>query len=124
VTRLAAFVLLAVLVAGCDPQGGNTQAPPADGTSESAKSSGALNKPFSMPDVVGSNLQSAKDTLKQLTGDPLFLTSSHDATSQNRHQILAHDWKVCAQKPAPGTQFTIKTSVIDFAVVRTEETCP
>jgi beta-lactam-binding protein with PASTA domain len=115
---------LAVLVAGCNPQVGNTQAPPAGGTPESAKSSGALTKPFSMPDVVGSNLQAAKETMKQASGDPLFLTSSHDATSQNRHQILAHDWKVCGQKPAPGTQITIKGSVIDFAVVRTEEKCP
>lgn len=123
-TRLAAFVLLALLVAGCNPQVGNTQAPPAGGTSDSAGSSGVLTKPFSMPDVVGSNLQAAKDTLKKLTGDPLFLSSSHDATSQNRHQILAHDWKVCAQKPAPGTQITIKGSVIDFAVVKTEEKCP
>jgi hypothetical protein len=117
--RLAAGLVGVVLVlAGCtDTTGG----PGGPGVSGSAKptSSGQ----WVMPNLVGSTLQAAQDQIQKLTGDPLFLALSHDATGQGRRQVLDENWKVCAQNIAPGTQFGLKTT-IDFATVKQDENCP
>ncbi|MEV4317122.1 PASTA domain-containing protein [Actinocrispum sp. NPDC049592] len=80
-------------------------------------------KQWAMPNLVGSNLQQAQDQMQKLTGDPVFLTTSHDATGQKRHQVLDKNWKVCSQSVAPGTQITLD-SPIDFGAVKNEESCP
>ena len=40
-----------------------------------------------MPSEVGIGLQAAQDDIQSVSGDPLYFTSSHDATGQERHQI-------------------------------------
>jgi hypothetical protein len=76
-----------------------------------------------MPELVGSNLQQAQDAMQKLTGDPLFLTTSHDATGRKRNQIADRNWKICSQNVKAGESITVK-SVIDFGAVKNEENCP
>ncbi|GLY34083.1 hypothetical protein Amsp01_001070 [Amycolatopsis sp. NBRC 101858] len=78
---------------------------------------------WTMPDLVGSDLQDAQDRIQHITGNPVFRTTSHDGTGAGRHQVLDHDWQVCAQNVAPGAAITL-TSKIDFTVVKHGETCP
>jgi hypothetical protein len=83
----------------------------------------AAAKQWVMPNLVGSNLQQAQDQMQKLTGDPVFLTRSHDATGKSRHQVLDSNWKVCSQNVAAGAQIT-RDSAIDFGAVKNEESCP
>jgi hypothetical protein len=76
-----------------------------------------------MPNLVGRNLQDAQDAIQALTGNPVFITTSHDATGQRRLQVLDANWKVCSQSIAPGAAFTAD-STIDFAAVKLAEACP
>ncbi|TCO65219.1 hypothetical protein EV192_1011007 [Actinocrispum wychmicini] len=92
-------------------------------TSTTGSTAPSPGKAWQMPNLVGNNLQAAQDQMQKLTGDPLFLTTSHDATGKKRQQVLDRNWKICAQTPAAGTSITIK-SVIDFAAVKNEEQCP
>lgn len=75
-----------------------------------------------MPNLVGAGLQAAQDSLQRLTGNPLFVSKSHDATGAGRLQVSDRNWKVCSQTPAAGTAFTSETT-IDFGAVKLEETC-
>ena len=75
-----------------------------------------------MPSAVGMNLQDAQDGLQALTGNPLFITLSEDATGQDRNQILDANWKVCAQTPGPGESFTETTQIV-FSSVKLNESC-
>jgi len=75
---------------------------------------------FTLPDVVGLDLQAAQDAM-QAAG--YFLLTSHDATGQGRMQVLDRNWKVCSQTPAPGTP-TSPTVPIDFGAVKDTEDCP
>ncbi|MBT0772727.1 PASTA domain-containing protein [Kineosporia sp. J2-2] len=75
---------------------------------------------FTMPDVVGGNLQQAQDEL-QSRGS--YLLDQVDATSQHRFQLLDSDWKVCHQSPAAGTR-TLKTSLVRLEAVKLDENCP
>jgi hypothetical protein len=120
--RLAACVVgAAMLLAGC--QNGVLTNPP--DTSGDATTTSATRAPshWTMPNLVGTNLQAAQDAIQKLTGDPVFLTASHDATGQRRHQILDTNWRVCSQNVAPGSTFTAKTR-IDFGTVKAAEACP
>ncbi|MFL6141306.1 MAG: hypothetical protein ACJ72N_05465 [Labedaea sp.] len=76
-----------------------------------------------MPNLVGTNLQAAQDQIQALTGNPLFITFSHDATKQNRHQVLDSNWTVCSQNIPPGSSIS-STSRIDFGAVKNGERCP
>jgi hypothetical protein len=78
---------------------------------------------WTMPQLVGRNLQDAQDAIQSLTHDTVYLTRSHDATGRNRHQVLDRDWKVCTQNVAPGASFTAATT-IDFGAVKSSESCP
>ena len=87
------------------------------------ETSRAPSGPWEMPNLVGSTLQAAQDKIQKLTGNPLFLTLSHDATGQKRFQARDANWKVCTQNVAPGTPFTRNTT-IDFGAVKQDENCP
>jgi hypothetical protein len=76
-----------------------------------------------MPDLVGSNLQRAQDRIQAITGDPVFLTSSHDATGRQRLQVRDADWRVCTQNVPPGSRFGMAAK-IDFGAVKLTENCP
>lgn len=75
---------------------------------------------FTMPALVGRNLQTAQDVL-QARGS--YLLDQVDATSQNRFQLLDSDWKVCHQSPAAGTQ-VLKTRLVRLEAVKLSERCP
>lgn len=76
-----------------------------------------------MPNEVGKVLQTAQDDLQRISGNPLYYSSSSDASGQARFQALDRNWKVCSQNVAPGVGVGSSTTV-DFAVVKLEETCP
>jgi hypothetical protein len=78
---------------------------------------------FVMPNEVGKILQAAQDDIQRVSGNPIFFTSSTDATGAGRHQILDRDWQVCTQSIPAGTKVG-PDARIDFGVVRTSETCP
>lgn len=138
VTRWPIFAVcvagVAVAIAGCQqstPAGSsNTETPATVAAANvpekitaapSAKT--AAPDHWTMPDLVGAGLQQAQDRIQALTGDAVFFTSSHDATGQNRHQVLDSNWKVCSQNIAPGTRITAGDR-IDFGAVKLSESCP
>ncbi|MGK5112056.1 MULTISPECIES: hypothetical protein [unclassified Geodermatophilus] len=76
---------------------------------------------FAMPDLVGVDLQTAQNTV-QTNG--VFLSRSHDLLG-SRNQVLDSNWVVCTQNIAPGQRVTGEAEgLIDFGVVKREETCP
>jgi hypothetical protein len=78
---------------------------------------------WTMPDLIGRDLQGARDAIQALTHLAVSYTDSTDLTGQDRMQVSGRHWVVCTSTPAPGKTFTIETE-IDFGVVRIEETCP
>jgi hypothetical protein len=77
---------------------------------------------WTMPNLVGEGLQDAQDAIQELTGFGIMITTSHDATGQNRMQVADRNWKVCTQNVPPGGTITRETR-IDFGAVKLEETC-
>jgi len=75
---------------------------------------------FTMPEVVGMNLQDAQDLL-QSRGS--YLLDQADATSQDRFQLLDAQWQVCHQLPAAGSH-VLKTRIVRLDVVKLDENCP
>lgn len=78
---------------------------------------------WTMPNLVGANLQDAQDTIQVLTGNALFFTTSTDLTGQSRFQVLDANWQVCSQNVPAGSVFDA-SAAIDFGVVKNEESCP
>src|SRR5947209_13476071 len=87
---LAAAMAAATGLAGCQYGTGNS------GTSTAATPPGATSSTtpawaaghWTMPNLVGVNLQAAQDRIQSLTGNAIFVTSSHDVSGRGRHQIL------------------------------------
>ena len=77
---------------------------------------------WTMPNLVGKNLQEAQDAIQELTDFEIPITTSHDATGAGREQLLDRNWKVCSQNIAAGAEIS-STSRIDFGAVRTDERC-
>jgi hypothetical protein len=77
---------------------------------------------WTMPNLVGKNLQEAQDAIQELTGFEIPITTSHDASGAGREQLLDRNWKVCSQNIAAGAEIS-STSRIDFGAVRTDERC-
>lgn len=78
---------------------------------------------FIMPNMVGMDLQAAQNEVQVLSGNPLYITRSRDATGRGRFQILDRNWKVCSQSVAPGTRVEGQMD-ITFEVVKLTEACP
>jgi hypothetical protein len=98
-----------------------TPAPP-PAPSASSVPTVAMVGSWTMPNLVGANLQEAQDAIQALTGNAIFFTKSHDATGAGRHQILDRDWQVCTQNVQPGTKITADTA-IDFGAAKLDERC-
>jgi hypothetical protein len=77
---------------------------------------------WTMPNLVGGTLQEAQDTIQELTGYGITITTSHDATGANRMQLSDRNWKVCTQNIPAGAPI-IPDSRIDFGAVKLEESC-
>ncbi len=75
---------------------------------------------FTMPNLVGVNLQDAQDRL-QSRGS--FLLNQVDATDQGRFQLLDENWQVCSQSPIAGKR-VLKTKVVRLEAVQLDEKCP
>ena len=79
---------------------------------------------WTMPNLIGMNLQGAQDAIQALTRDAVWYSGSTDLTGKGRAQVLDRNWQVCTSTPVPGTRFTASTRV-EFGVVRIDtETCP
>lgn len=74
---------------------------------------------FTMPRVVGMNLQEAQDLL-QSKGS--YLMDQTDYKGLSRFQILDSQWKVCAQSPSPGKKVPIST-IVTLSSVKLTERC-
>jgi hypothetical protein len=77
---------------------------------------------WTMPDLVGRDLQSAQDTVQQMTGYAIAATVAHDATGAGRPQVVDRDWTVCTQSVPAGATID-PDSMIDFGVVQRGESC-
>lgn len=79
---------------------------------------------WTMPNLIGKDLQGAQDAIQSLTHDAVWFTTSTDLTGKGRAQISDRNWQVCTSTPPPGATFTASTKV-EFGVVRIDsETCP
>jgi hypothetical protein len=78
---------------------------------------------WTMPNLVGKDLQSAQDAIQSLTDFAVTYTDSTDLTGQDRMQVSDRHWVVCTSTPPAGEKFTTDTD-INFGVVRIEEICP
>ncbi|RHW22780.1 PASTA domain-containing protein [Nocardioides immobilis] len=75
---------------------------------------------FTMPALVGLNLQDAQDTLQALGS---YLLTQTDATGMERFQVLDSNWKVCYQDPQPGAPVPLET-LVELGAVKLDERCP
>ncbi|MFW7414078.1 Ltp family lipoprotein [Demequina sp. SO4-18] len=75
---------------------------------------------LTMPDVVGTNLQDAQDSLQALGS---YFLDQEDASGEDRTQIVDSNWRVCTQEPVAGTEIPIEATVI-LASVKEDEPCP
>jgi hypothetical protein len=138
IKRPAVVACLLVAVAGCGQTTGpaGTSVPVSGSVATAIESAPASPVPpavspapvtpaqqWVMPDLVGRNLQEAQDAMQRLTGNPVFITRSHDATGKKRNQVVDSNWQVCSQNIAPGGQVTDK-STVDFGAVKAGESCP
>ena len=123
----AASAAVMLVLAGCT----STPAPTPTATvtvrvTEQAQLQGVvdlLNKftdPFEMPDVVGMQLDEARNLLRE---EGAVLIDRQDATGQERTVLLGKNWTVCEQTPEAGEEASKIGSVVLFAV-KTNETCP
>jgi hypothetical protein len=78
---------------------------------------------WTMPNLVGTDLQGAQDAIQSLTHGQVWLSTSTDLTGKDRAQIVDRNWTVCNSTPVAGTTFTA-TTAINFGVVRDTEVCP
>lgn len=79
---------------------------------------------WTMPNLIGRDLQGAQDAIQSLTHGEVWFSSSTDLTGKGRAQISDRNWQVCVSTPPPGAKFTASTE-IDFGVVRIDsEKCP
>ncbi len=120
---LCALTLLAVALGAC----GSSKTEQARGATPSsaptsASSAAGSATTWTMPDLVGSQLQSAQDQIQSLTNFGIALTTSHDATGAGRHQVWDRNWKICSQNIPPGATIDSGTR-IDFGAVKIEESC-
>ena len=84
------------------------------------ESTTAAPETFTMPKLVGQNLQLAQDMLQK---DGSFLLDQVDALSLGRIQVMDSNWQVCTQNVSPGSTFFDDTR-IDFGVMKLTESCP
>jgi hypothetical protein len=75
---------------------------------------------FTMPDLLGQNLQEAQNALQAMGSREM---DQQDASGQERLQVLDSNWQVCTQEPTSGREVPVDTLVV-LASVKTDEVCP
>jgi len=78
---------------------------------------------WTMPNLVGMDLQGAQDAIQSLTRGAVWFSGSTDLTGKGRAQIIDRNWQVCTSTPAAGATITTSTA-LRFGVVRDTEKCP
>ncbi len=72
-----------------------------------------------LPDLSGTDLQSARDHAQELG---YYRLTSHDLTGRGRRQVVDRDWHVCSQSPGKGAADP-STTTVTFNVVKNGESC-
>ena len=104
----------------CDePEKAPTEEPSATAPTE-AEPSPAEPETFTVPKLVGENLQDAQDMLQ---AEGSYVLRQDDATGMERFQVLDSNWKVCAQTPAAGKKVPVDSEVV-LDAVKLDEDCP
>jgi hypothetical protein len=75
---------------------------------------------FTMPSLVGQNLQLSQDKLQALGS---YLMDQQDAAGLGRIQVIDSNWTVCKQDPAPGATVPLE-AIVTLAAVKLAEQCP
>ena len=57
---------------------------------------------WTMPNLVGMDLQGAQDAIQSLTRGAVWFSGSTDLTGKGRAQIIDRNWQVCTSTPAAG----------------------
>lgn len=91
-----------------EPEAAETQAAP------------AAPETFTMPKVVGENLQLAQDILQKQGS---YVLDQEDALGLDRIQVMDSNWQVCSQTPKAGKKVPVETVVL-LASVKLTESCP
>lgn len=78
---------------------------------------------WTMPSLIGVNVEDAHDQLAELSNDQIELINMHDASGAGNDPSVSSDWKVCSQRPVPRSTVTAATP-IQFGVIETERPCP
>lgn len=110
-------ILLPGSLAGCNPDdAGSSGTTSSSGTGTGSPSAAPVK---TLPDGVGKGLKYAYDAAQQAGFTHL---RTHDSSGRMRTQVLYTDWKVCFMAPGPGPVPT--STMIDYGVVKLNETCP
>jgi beta-lactam-binding protein with PASTA domain len=120
VTAIALCAATTLGLVACDPATTPESSPAASAGTVATTAPASASAGSEVPDFVGMGLQSAQDAAQAAGFDRL---TSHDASDQDRMQILDRNWTVCDQTPAAGTSTSTSTT-IDMGAVKTDETCP
>lgn len=75
---------------------------------------------FTMPKLVGKNLQLAQDILQN---EGSYLLDQTDALGLHRVQLVDSNWKVCTQSPKAGKTVGVD-AMVTLAAVKLDEDCP
>ncbi|WP_238987779.1 PASTA domain-containing protein [Mycolicibacterium vanbaalenii] len=78
---------------------------------------------WTMPNLIGRDLQAAQDAIQALTDYAIAFSTSTDLTGAARAQLMDRNWQVCSSSPPAGSTLTAGTPV-DFGVVKMSEQCP
>lgn len=78
---------------------------------------------WTMPNLVGRDLQAAQDAIQALTDYAIAISTSTDLTGEGRAQLMDRNWQVCSSSPPAGSTITSST-LVDFGVVKMSEPCP
>jgi hypothetical protein len=142
------FGAAALIMSGCGSSGGKKAgptAPPSDSSTTATAPStagssgdqtasettspatdnatdGGTDGAFPMPNEVGQILQDAQDDIQRVSGNPVFVSHSHDLRG-HRSQVVDRDWQVCTQNIAPDKRVPANGR-IDLGVVKVSESCP
>ncbi|MED5815279.1 hypothetical protein VST63_23205 [Mycolicibacterium sp. 050232] len=57
---------------------------------------------WTMPNLIGMDLQGAQNAVQSLTRGEVWFSSSTDLTGKGRAQVSDRNWQVCSSTPLPG----------------------
>lgn len=97
-----------------------TVTPTVEPAATETPSATAASETFTMPKLVGENLQLAQDILQK---EGSFFVDQEDALGLDRIQVNDSNWHVCTQSPKAGKKVPVET-VVTLASVKLAEDCP